>query len=133
MTAEATEPTPAPPPAEPERSGEKASGGMRLLALVLVLALLFAGAVMAVIAINPDDIPRCDQPAEAVAAGECYDITATQETIGRVLAAISAVFAGIAALAGLAVLFTGRGTALMLRLLVVALVLGGLAVLVGRL
>lgn len=125
-------PAPPPPPAEPAES-DKASAGMRLLAFLLTVALLFGAAVMILVALNPDDTPRCEELVRAQVAGECFDITKTQQTIQAILAFPAGVFAALAALVGLAVTFTGRYGSLMIRLVVPAVVLGGLAVLIGQL
>ena len=133
MSADSAE-APAPPPPPPAAAdNEKAGAGMRLLAFVLVLALLFGGAVMIVVGLNPDDTPRCEQTALAQLAGECYDVTETQQTIQAALAWPAGILALLAALVGLAVVFTGRRGALMLRLVVPAVVLGAAAVIVGQL
>jgi hypothetical protein len=42
-------------------NAEKASGSMRLLALVLTLSLAFGGVVMVLLALNPDETPRCEE------------------------------------------------------------------------
>lgn len=133
MSADTPDSPAAPPPPAAEPATEKASGGMRLLALILTLALLFGGAVMIVVALNPDDTPRCEQTDLAQLAGECYDISESQQTIQAVLALPAGVIAGIAALVGLAVVFTGRHGPLLLRLVVPAVVLGAAAVIVGQL
>ena len=132
MSADSTE-APAPPPPPAAADTEKAGAGMRLLAFVLVLALLFGGAVMIVVGLNPDDTPRCEQTELAQLAGECYDVTETQQTVQAVLAWPAGILAVLAALVGLAVVFTGRRGPLMLRLVVPAVVLGAAAVIVGQL
>lgn len=133
MSADSAEAAAPPPPPAAPADRQKAGAGMRLLAFVLVLALLFGGAVMIIVGLNPDDTPRCEQTELALAAGECYDLSKTQQTIQAVLAFPSGVLAGIAALVGLVVVFTGRQGPLMLRLVVPAVVLGAAAVVVGQL
>ena len=120
-------PAPAPPPAD-----DKASGGMRALAVLIGLVLLFAAIFAFVFISNPDDTPRCDQIALAQAAGECFDITKTQQTVSSVLMAPAGALALAAGLLGFVVAVTGRRGELMVRLGVGALVLGGLAVLVNQ-
>lgn len=122
----------APPPAGDGEPG-KAGAGLRLLALLLAFALAFGGAVLIIVALNPDDTPRCEELVRAQLAGECFDVTKTQQTVQAVLAFPAGVLAGLAALVGLVVAFTGRRGQLMLRLVVPAVVLGALAVLVGQL
>lgn len=130
MSADSPEAQPTTPP--PSADADKASGGARALAFLLVLALLFGGAVMIVVGLNPDDTPRCEEAIAQGIAGECFDVTKTQQTIQAVLALPAGILAGLAALVGLAVVFTGRHGSLMMRLVVPAVVLGGLAVLIGQ-
>ena len=95
MSADSAEAAAPPPPPAAPADRQKAGAGMRLLAFVLVLALLFGGAVMIIVGLNPDDTPRCEQTELALAAGECYDLSKTQQTIQAVLAFPSGVLAGI--------------------------------------
>lgn len=128
-----------PPPApsaqlhQDDRASDKASGGMRALAVLLAVALAFGAAVMIVIALNPDDIPRCEETARAAAAAECFDISQAQQTIGQVLAWPAGIIGAAAALVALAVAATGRHGRTLLRLTLVAAVLAGVVVLVGQL
>ncbi len=107
-----------------EPQEEKAGAGLRILAIIIGLALLFGAAVMAIVVINPDDIPLCSEPAKALAAGECFDISSTQDTISKILAVPAGILAAIAGLLGFYVAFTGRKGGLMMRL-------GGAAVALG--
>jgi len=103
---------------------QKAGAGLRILALIIGLLLLFGAAVMAIVVINPDDIPLCSEIEKALAAGECYDISETQNTISTILAVPAGILAAIAGLLGFYVAFTGRRGGLMMRL-------GGAAVALG--
>jgi hypothetical protein len=103
---------------------QKAGAGFRILALIIGLVLLFGAAVMAIVVINPDDIPLCSDRAAALAAGECYDISETQNTISTILAVPAGILAAIAGLLGFYVAFTGLRGGLMMRL-------GGAAVALG--
>ena len=103
---------------------EKAGAGTRVLALLVGVLLLFGAAVMAIVVINPDDIPLCSDTEAAFAAGECFDISETQDTISTVLAVPAGILALLAGLLGFYVAFTGKRGALMLRL-------GGAAVALG--
>jgi hypothetical protein len=107
-----------------ETEEQKAGAGMRILALVMGVLLLFGAAVMALVVINPDDIPLCSDRAAALAAGECFDVSKTQDTISTILAVPAGILAAIAGLLGFYVAFTGRRAQQMLKL-------GGAAVALG--
>ena len=93
--------------------------------------LAFAAAVMIVVAVNPDDTPRCDQP-EAATAGECFDISETQQTIATILAWPAGVLGALAALASLVFVFRGRDARLIARLAIPAVLLGVLSIVVAQ-
>jgi len=124
----------APPPPPPATHDDKASGGWRALAVLLALVLAFGAAVMFVVAINPDDTPRCEQLELQLAAGggECYDITETQQLIQNIFAIPAGVLATLAALLALYFAATGRQGRLLVRLAGAAVVLGVAAVIVGQ-
>jgi membrane-associated PAP2 superfamily phosphatase len=126
----------APPPPPPTTSHDdgKAGGGWRALAVVLALVLAFGAAVMIVLALNPDDTPRCEQflSGEVVGGGECYDITETQQLIQNIFAIPAGIIGAAAALLALFFAATGRQGRLLVRLTGVALVLGVGAVIVGQ-
>jgi len=124
---------PPPPPATASADG-KASGGWRALAVVLALVLAFGAAVMFVVAINPDDTPRCEQfvSGEVAGGGECYDITETQQLIQNIFALPAAVLGALGALLALYFAATGRQGRLLVRLAGAAVVLGVAAVIVGQ-
>ena len=109
----------------------KAGAGARVLALIFGIALLFGAAVMALVVINPDDIPLCSEIAKAAAAGECYDISETQNTISTILAVPAAILGAIAGLLGFYVAFTGKGLARMTQLGGAAVVLGVLTYIIN--
>lgn len=110
----------------------KAGAGARILALLIGIALLFGALVMALIVINPDDIPLCSETVRAAAAGECFDISETQETVSSILAIPAAILGAIAGILGFVVAITGRRLDLMMRLGGAAVVLGVLTFLVNR-
>ncbi len=122
---------PAPPPA-PAADDGKSSGGIRLLAVVLALALAFGAAVMIILPLNPDDTPRCDQLAEALAAGECFDLSKGQQLIQNILAWPAGILGAIGALLCLYLAATGRAAATVKKVTIPAVVLGLLAVVVGQ-
>lgn len=130
-----------PPPPEglqPATNEEpKASGLMRFFAVLVTLVLLFGVAVMVIVVINPDNLPLCDDVSSGEAqlgpSLECLDSSQTEYTLTRIVAGAAAIVGGLAALLGLAVAFTGRRGGLFVKLTVAALVLGGLAFLIGEL
>jgi hypothetical protein len=132
---------PPPPPAGPA-DDERAGGGWRALAIVLMLALLFAGAVMAVAMIDIGDTRTCKivntEAREALEQGtapptdtECFEGSSTQKTASLVLGWPSAAFAAIAALVALMFAVTGRHGRLLLQLTGAAIALGAISILVG--
>ena len=130
-----------PPPTAPPSEEDRASGGWRVLGVVLALALAFACAVMIVAMVDIGDTPRCDDPAaleeERAESGdlviECFDGSQAQKVISLVLGWPSGILAGIAALVALFFAATGRQGQLLLRLTGTAIVLGGLSILIGSL
>lgn len=124
---------PPPPPTYTERD-DKASGGWRALAVLLALVLAFGAAVMIVLALNPDNTPRCEQfvSGEVAGGGECYDLTETQQLIQNIFAIPAGVLGALGALLALYFAATGRQGRLLVRLTVAAVVLGIGAVIVGQ-
>jgi uncharacterized RDD family membrane protein YckC len=110
---------------------QKAGAGMRILALIIGLLLLFGAAVMALVVINPDDIPLCSETAKAFEAGECFDVSETQNTVSTILAVPAGILAAIAGLLGFYVAFTGRRGDLMMRIGGAAVVLGVLTYIIN--
>jgi hypothetical protein len=131
----AAEPLPPPPPPPP--SGTPATGagkagiGWRLLAIPLSLALAFASAVWVLVALNPDNTPRCDQAA-ALHSSSCLDITQGRQVAATILAWPTAAVAAAAALLGLYFAVRGRSGSLLLRLTIVTLVLSGIILLITK-
>jgi hypothetical protein len=101
-----------------------------VLALIGGLALLFGAAVMIIIVLNPDDIPICSEATRLDT--ECFDISSTQDTLSRILAAPSGLLAAFAGLLGFYVAFTGRRLGTMIRLGTAAVVLGVLTYVVNN-
>jgi hypothetical protein len=128
--------TPAPPPPPPTAPTEEtASGGWRVLGVVLALALAFACAVMVIAMADIGDTPTCDDVLSGKAAvpsdNECFDGSSTQKTISLVLGWPSGVLAGFAALFALYFAATGRRGQTLLQLVAVAIVLGALSIGIG--
>jgi hypothetical protein len=123
---------PSPPP---PGDADGATGGWRVLGIVLALALAFACAVMVVAMADIGETPTCDDVLSGEAAlpadGECFDGSSTQKTISLILGWPSGVVAGIAALLALFFAATGRQGRLVLQLTGAAVVLGGLSILIG--
>ena len=140
MSEQPTDPTPPPPPPEapaPATTEEpKASGLMRFFAVLVTLVLLFGVAVMVIVVINPDNLPLCEEvrsgEAELGPTLECLDSSQTEYTLTRIVAGAAAIVGGLAALLGLAVAFTGRRGSLFWKVTAAALVLAGLAFLIGE-
>jgi hypothetical protein len=136
---EPTQPPPPPPPPSGPADTEQATGGWRLLGVVLALALAFACAVMVIAMVDIGDTPRCDDEAaladEREETGdlviECFEGSQAQKVISLVLGWPSGILAGIAALVALFFAATGRQGQLLLRLTGTAIVLGGLSILIG--
>lgn len=114
-----------------ETEEQKAGPGTRVLAVIMGLLLLFGAAVMAIVVINPDDIPLCSDTQAALAAGECFDISSTQDTISTILAVPAGILAGIAGLLGFYVAFTGRRANQMFRLAGAAVAIGVLTYIIN--
>ena len=103
-------PPPPPPPAAAPAGDGKASGGIRLLAVIVALVLAFGSAVMIVLPLNPDDTPRCEQVASGESFSlECYDMTKTQQLIQNIFAWPAGILGAITVLLLLYVAVTGRG------------------------
>jgi hypothetical protein len=111
---------------------DKASGGIRALAVVAGIVLLFGAAVMFVLIANPDNLPLCSELKAQNGVGECFDLSRAQYNISRVVAAPAGVLAALAGLLGFYVAVTGRRWSLMLRLGGAAVVLAAIAVLINR-
>jgi hypothetical protein len=125
-------PPPPPPPPTTTADDGKASGGWRVLAVVLFLALAFACAVMIIAMADIADTP-VGQAACAAEPGctEYFDGSSAQKTISLVLGFPSGVLAGIAALVALYFAATGLRGRLLLQLTGAAIALGALSLLIG--
>jgi membrane-associated PAP2 superfamily phosphatase len=136
---DAPEPSPPPPTGPVAGEEEKATVGWRALGVLLALALAFAAAVMIIAMIDIGDTPRCDDPAALATEREewgddvieCFEGSQTQKVISLGLGWPSGVIAAIAALFALYFAATARHGRLLLRLTGVAIVLGGLSILIG--
>ena len=132
-------PQPPPPPPPPESAAiggeEKASGGWRVLAVVLFLALAFACAVMVIAMSDIGSTPTCRDVLSGKASlpsdNECFDGSSAQKTASLVLGWPSGVRAGIAALIAIFFAATGRRGRLLVMVTSAAIVLGALSILIG--
>ncbi len=127
--------TPAPPPPPPPAAvadEDKAGGAWRALAVVLAIALLFAGAVMVAVGIDiagtPIGLAACQADPEC---DEYFDGSSAERGIQVVLLCLSGALAGIAAIVALMFAVTGRRGALLLRLTGAAIAVGVIAILFG--
>ena len=131
------QPPPPPPPPESAAAGgeEKASGGWRVLAVVLFLALAFACAVMVIAMSDIGSTPTCRDVLSGKASlpsdNECFDGSSAQKTASLVLGWPSGVLAGIAALIAIFFAATGRRGRLLVTVTGAAIVLGALSILIG--
>lgn len=136
MTADSPETQPPPPPAD-SRPADKASGGMRALAVLFALVLAFAAAVMIAVAVEIGDSATCEEfptlsPAEQLEQeNECFDGSSGQKSATVILAYASGVIGAIAVLLALAFAITGRRGRPVLMATGAAVLLGGLSILVG--
>jgi hypothetical protein len=125
------EPAQPPPPATTATETEKPSGGWRALAVLLGLALLFAGAVMIAVMVDLGDTPLKDACAKDPSCSEYFDGSDSTKTITLVLGYASGAAAVIAALLAFYFAATGRRGRLLLQLTGAAIVLGALALIIG--
>jgi hypothetical protein len=130
-TTPPAEPAQPPPPAVTETETEKPSGGWRALAVLLGLALLFAGAVMIAVMVDLNDTPLKDACAADPSCTEYYDGSDTAKTITMILGFASGAFAGIGALVAFYFAATGRRGRLLLQLTAAAVLLGALSLIFG--
>lgn len=130
---EATSPPPepslatAPPPSAPAKAG----GGLRAGAVLLVLVLLFAGAVMFVAGSDINDTPTLQEVKDGTPLndGEYFDGSSTKRSVVTGLLYGAGVFAALAAIAALAFVVTGRRGRIVLVLIAIGIVLAGIALL----
>jgi hypothetical protein len=75
--------------------------------------------------------PTCEELEAANGVGECFSGSSLQKSITLGLGWPSGALAGVAALAALTFVITGRRARVALQFAVVAIVLGGLSILIG--
>ena len=76
--------------------------------------------------------PTCEELEAANSAGECFSGSSLQKAITLGLEGTSGAIAGLAALAALSFVITGRRGRLALQLAVLAVVIGGLSILIAN-
>jgi len=104
----------------------------RVVGVLLAPVLAFGCAVMSVAMSDIGGTPTCEELAKAAdSSGECFSGSSLQKGITLGLGWPSGALAGVAALAALAFVITGRRGRLALQLAALALVLGGLSILIG--
>ena len=103
----------------------------RVVGVLLAPVLAFGCAVMLVAMSDIGGTPTCEELKAANSAGECFSGSSLQKGITLGLGWPSGALAGVAALAALAFVITGRRGRLALQLAALALVLGGLSILIG--
>jgi hypothetical protein len=112
--------------------GEGGTGiAWRVVGVLLAPVLAFGCAVMFVAMSDIDGTPTCEELQAANSAGECFSGSSLQKGITLGLGWPSGALAGVAALAALAFVMTGRRGRLALWLAALAIVLGGLSILIG--
>jgi heme A synthase len=136
------QPPPPPPPSQPAPppGPPKASGGLRAFAVLLALVLAFGAAVMIAAMVDINNTPRCNDPA-AIAAYhrshpldrsiDCFDGGQTKKVIVMVLGFGGGGVGAIAAVLALAFTVTGRNGRRLLWATALAIILSGLAILIG--
>jgi hypothetical protein len=125
--------TPPPPPPREPVVDEKASGGMRALAVLFAIVLGFAAAIMIAVMVDLGSSPICEdvQGGALNPAEDCYDISSTAKPISLVLGWLGGVLGVIGAIALLRFAITSRGGRLAVQIAVAAIVLSALALAVG--
>jgi hypothetical protein len=108
--------------------------GWRLGGVLLAPVLAFGCAVMIVAMSDIGGTPTCDDPAlDLSARGECFSGSALQKAITLVLGWSGGAIAGLAALAALGFVITGRRGRLAAQLATLAVFMAGLSILIGSL
>jgi hypothetical protein len=109
--------------------------GWRVVGILLAPALAFGCAVMLVAMSDIGSTPTCHEISIGKAAspsdGECFSGSSLQKAITLGLGWPSGGLAGVAGLAALAFVITGRRGRLALQLAALGIVLGGLSILIG--
>jgi hypothetical protein len=124
--------TPPPPPPPASADEEQASGGWRAIAVLLALALAFAGAVMIAAMIDISDKPT--GLADCVRTPGCteyFDGSSAQKAITVALGFACGGVAAIGVLFSLYFVFTGRRGRTLLQIVGAAVVLGALSIVIG--
>lgn len=113
---------------------------MRALGVLLALVLAFGAAVMIVAMVDINNTPRCDDPA-AIAAYHrshpfdrtisCFDGSQAKKDVVMVLGFAGGGVGAIAAVLSLAFTVTGRNGRRVLAATALAIILSGLAILIG--
>lgn len=153
------QPPPPPPPPPPEQPGGqqpaqaipayqgvsddspkgggdgKASGGMRALAAVGVLVLLFATAVFAIVFAQIGGTDTCDSVRTGDGTlnddGECYDGSSTTKAIALIFGWPGTIALGVATVLSLMFAIRGRGGRPLLYALGAGIVLVGISLIIG--
>jgi hypothetical protein len=108
--------------------------GWRLGGVLLAPVLAFGCAVMIVAMGDIGGTPTCDDPAlDLGAQGECFSGSALQKAITLVLGWSGGAIAGLAALAALGFVITGRRGRLAAQLATLAVLMAALSILIGSL
>jgi hypothetical protein len=109
--------------------------GPRIVAVVVALIFLLAGAVMIVVSVDLGQGPRCEQvfsgeepPDEN---GECLNDSKTIQTLTVVLTFLSGIAAAAVVLTAILFAVRGRGARLVAIAAGAAVVLGGIGLIVG--
>lgn len=106
----------------------------RVVGVLLAPVLAFGCAVMFVAMSDIGSTPTCEELAKAAnPSGECFSGSSLQKGITLGLGWPGGALSGVAALATLAFVITGRRGRLALQLAALAIVLGGLSILIGSL
>ena len=104
----------------------------RVVGVLLAPVLAFGCAVMLVAMSDIGSTPTCEELASAAdPSGECFSGSSLQKGIALGQPRPSGALAGVAALAALAFVITGRRGRLALQLGALAIVLGGLSILIA--
>jgi len=126
---------PAAPPPAGTPTTQKPGGGIRALAVVGAIVLAFAAAVMIVAASDISGTPTLKEcnadPSVIPSDGKCFDGGEAKQTISVVLMYLSGALGAAAVLLSLMFAVTGRQGPLLTRLIIAAVLLGGLGILVG--
>jgi hypothetical protein len=109
----------------------RTSVGWRVAGVLLAPVLAFGCAVMLVAMSDIGGTPTCEELKAANGVGECFSGSSLQKSITLGLGWASGALAGVAALAALTFVITGRRGRLALQFAAVAIVVGGLGILIG--